>query len=68
MFGKINSLETLTSKLNNLEFDESLLNSLKLLDVEDYGEEEKLEGLNHQEFGKYSHEIDHFFLNPKDQT
>lgn len=51
MLGKINSLETLTSKLNNLEFDESLLNSLKLLDVEEDREEEKLEGLSHQEFG-----------------
>jgi hypothetical protein len=51
MLRKINNLESLTSKLNNLEFDESLLNSLKLFDVEEDREEEKLEGLSHQEFG-----------------
>ena len=49
MLGKINNLESLTSKLNNVEFDLSLLNRLNLSNVE---EEEKNEELIHQGPGK----------------
>jgi|LauGreDrversion4_2_1035121.scaffolds.fasta_scaffold311768_1 hypothetical protein len=55
MLGKINNLETLNSKFNNLEFDETLLNRLNLTDVEEddrQGEEEKYENARHQGFGK----------------
>jgi hypothetical protein len=44
MLGKINNLESLTSKLNNVEFDLSLLNRLNLSNVE---EEEKNEQIIH---------------------
>ena len=44
MLGKINNLESLTSKLNNVEFDSSLLNRLNLSNVE---EEEKNEQIIH---------------------
>jgi hypothetical protein len=50
MLGKINNLETMNSKFNNLEFDESLLNRLNLTDVEEddrKGEEEKYEKVRH---------------------
>jgi hypothetical protein len=44
MLGKINNLESLTSKLNDVEFDLSLLNRLNLSNVE---EEEKNEQIIH---------------------
>ena len=44
MLGKINNLESLTSKLNDVEFNLSLLNRLNLSNVE---EEEKNEQIIH---------------------